>query len=112
MIIVTFHDLRILCRKPRGEEPRVQGPLDGELRRWATASALALIGFLAGAFMLSRMYSPTFFIFLALPTALADVARGVGRPVAPLSPMRWACAIAAAEVVTLAVVYGMVRLVR
>jgi O-antigen ligase len=112
MIIVTFHDLRSLYRKPRSEEPRVPEPLDGELRRWATASALALVGFLAGAFMLSRTYSPTFFIFLALPTALADVARRGGRPVAPLSPLGWAFAVAAAEVVTVAVVYGMVRLVR
>jgi hypothetical protein len=58
------------------------------------------------------MYSPTFFIFLAIPTALAEVARRAGRPVAPFSPLGWAFAVAAAEVVTLAVVYGMVRLVR
>ena len=112
MIIVTFHDLRVLFRKPGGEEPRLQGPPDGELRRWATASALSLIGFLAGAFMLSRMYSPTFFIFLGLATALADVARRAGRPVAPFSPLGWVFAVATAEVVTVAVVYGMVRLVR
>jgi putative inorganic carbon (hco3(-)) transporter len=112
MIIVTFHDLRSLYRRPRPDEPPAKDPLQGELRRWATATALALVGFLAGALMLSRTYSPTFFIFLALPTALADVARRAGRLGAPLSPVQWASAVAAAQIVTLAVVYGMVRLVR
>lgn len=112
MIVVTGHDLAVLSRTGPAPHGRPEDASGGELRRWASATGLALVGFLAGAFFLSRSYSETLFIFLALPTALADVARRLGRPVAPFSPLRWALGIGALQVVTLVVIYGMVKLVR
>ena len=112
MILVTFHDLWILSRAPRIGEGGANDSVDAEFRRWARASALALLGFLAGALLLSRAYSTTLFVFLALPTALADVARRSWPMVAPFSPLGWAAGVAALQVLTVAAAYVMVRLVR
>jgi hypothetical protein len=111
MLVVTFHDLSVLSSTTRTEKAMVHDVLDSELCRWARACGFALVGFLAGAFFLSRTYSTTLFIFLALPTALASVARRSGRSVAPFSPVGWTLGIAVLQAVTLIVVYGIVRLV-
>ena len=44
-----------------------------EARRWAHAAQLGLMGFLAGAFFLSRSYGVMFFLLLGIGTAVIDV---------------------------------------
>jgi O-antigen ligase len=111
IIVATFDDLIALYRGAAGTQGRAT-EADRELGRWPAAAALALIGFLAGALFLSRAYTTTLFVFLALPTALADVARRSGREVAPFSPMYWALRVLALEAATLVIMYAMVRFVR
>jgi len=45
---------------------------------WATSLRFSLYGFLAGAFFLSRTYTPTLYILIALAMALDQIARVSG----------------------------------
>ena len=81
-LVVTFQGLARLRRLaddlPYGEE----------FTELASATRLALVGFLASALFLSRGYSPTLFIVLGIATALI----GAGlrrRMISEPSPGRW-----------------------
>jgi O-antigen ligase len=51
------------------------GPPDGFLRQWALDTEIALVGFLSGAFFLSRTYNVVLYVLIGFAAALCRVAR-------------------------------------
>jgi O-antigen ligase len=85
---------------------------DAEEARWARACRLALAGFVAAAFFLSRTYSVLLFLVVGLATAVADLARRRGAlpPAGGAAP--WVAGIASLEVASVILFFVLVRLSR
>lgn len=70
LLLLTLDDLRLIHASTNEEA--------AELRKWARAIQVALIGFLVGSIFLSRAYDVQMFILIALGTAIAELARRRG----------------------------------
>jgi putative inorganic carbon (hco3(-)) transporter len=85
-------------------------PLSRELTACALSIRAAMAGFLAAAWLLSRAYTVTNFILVALVVALMESARRARMPEASVRPRRhWATVTLAAQVVLIAALYASVR---
>jgi len=104
LLVITLFELHSLGKLTNEE------PIDEDLRRWGRAIFLALCAFLAAGMFLSRTYTMTLYIIVALGTALADIARNSERPVFELSPMRWVTRVGALELASILMVYLFIRL--
>jgi putative inorganic carbon (HCO3(-)) transporter len=104
LLAVTLLELHRLKTLP-GDHP-----FDAAARRWAQGLQLSLIGFLTGAFFLSRTFVPTLYLVLGLAAALAAIARAANRPVTlpPLPAL--GLLVFACELAGIGVVYAMVKL--
>jgi O-Antigen ligase len=70
LLLLTLDDLRLIHASTNEEA--------AELRKWARAIQVSLIGFLVGSIFLSRAYDVQMFILIALGTAIAELARRRG----------------------------------
>jgi hypothetical protein len=70
VLLLTLDDLRLIHASANEEE--------ADLRKWARAIQVSLIGFLVGSIFLSRAYDVQLFVLIGLGTAIADVARRRG----------------------------------
>jgi O-antigen ligase len=104
IIVITLVQLRALT-KLAGTEP-----LDGDLRKWAKALQLSVIGFLTAACFLSRTFVPMLYLILGLSAALVLVAKQANKPLRMPSPPRLGTLVLAVEFATIAVVYVIVKL--
>lgn len=103
LLVVTLIELQGVKSLPDDE------PFDDAARHWAGALQLALIGFMASAFFLSRTFAPTLYLVLGLSAAVVAIARGMDRSV-PLPPLpALGMLVLACECGGLAVVYTMVK---
>ena len=102
LILVTVWSLEKLARLPR------KTPEDILFARYVTTIRAALYGFLATAWFLSRTYTETLYILLALAAVLAHMRReaypAISFPIRRLVPVT-----VALQVVSLVAVYLMVR---
>ena len=81
-----------------------------QLKHWALTLEVALLGFLTGAFFLSRTYVPMLYLILGLAVALILVAKEAKRPVwSPPLPQMIAIVLAA-EAGSMLLIYGIVKL--
>jgi len=103
LILVTVLGLEGLTRIP------VKGPQDVAFGRLVTTIRAALYGFLATAWFLSRTYTETLYILLALAAVLVHMRREAC-PWLSISMRRWVPATIALQTVSVAVFYLMVRL--
>jgi putative inorganic carbon (HCO3(-)) transporter len=70
MLMLTLDDLRLIHASTNAE--------GAELRKWARAIQISLIGFLVGSIFLSRAYDVQLFILIGLGIAVAEIARRRG----------------------------------
>ena len=70
LLLLTLDDLRLIHASTNEEA--------ADLRKWARAIQVSLIGFLVGSLFLSRAYDVQLFILIALGTAIAELARRRG----------------------------------
>jgi hypothetical protein len=103
-LLVTLRQLREL-----GALEAHRGKDSESLARWATALQLSLLSFLVSSLFLSRTYSPTLFILLGLPTALAGISRRRGIRSGPRHLLFFALQTAAFSVGTVLLSYVLVR---
>jgi hypothetical protein len=103
LIVSTLEDLRNVG--PRADE-------QPELRRWARAIGVSLLGSLVGGLLLSRAFDVILFIQLGLGVALADVARRQGALAATRGLIWLASATAAAAAASIVAVWLYMRLLR
>jgi O-antigen ligase len=104
LLVVTLIELQGL-KKLSGHEP-----FDDMARRWAEGLQLALIGFIAAAFFLSRTFVPTLYLIIGLSAALAAIARRADRAI-PLPPLpALAMLVLACELGSIGLVYAIVKL--
>jgi len=104
LIVVTFLELGTL-KNLAGDDP-----FDHTVRQWAEGLQMALIGFIAAAFFLSRTFVPTLYLIIGLAAALAVIARQSGRSI-PLPPLPLlALIVLACEVGGIGLVYAIVKL--
>jgi hypothetical protein len=73
---------------------------------------LAMVGFIVGAFFLSRGYGVLFFLVLGLGTALADIARREGRIPLPSRPLLWLGRVGVLELASIVLAWLTVRIIR
>jgi O-antigen ligase len=104
LIVITLVQLRGLTQLPGTE------PLDADLRKWAKALQLSVIGFLTAACFLSRTFVPMLYLILGLSAALVLVAKQANKPLRMPSPPRLGTLVLAVEFATIAVVYVIVKL--
>jgi O-antigen ligase len=69
LLVVAIWELQRVDDATVGDEEH------DDLRRWAFAARFSLYAFLSGAFFLSRTYSPTLYVTLAIAFVVVDVAR-------------------------------------
>jgi hypothetical protein len=105
LIVVTWAEVSSVADDSSGVP-------DPALVRDARAMRLAMVGFLVGAFFLSRSYGVMFFLVLALGTALADIARREGH--APLRGhlLLWLGGIGALELLSIVLAWLIVHVIR
>jgi putative inorganic carbon (HCO3(-)) transporter len=103
-ILVTLQQLDGLRRLADGTDEEEM------LSRWGGALRLSLISFLVSSLFLSRTYSPTLFLVLGLPTALAGVAHHRGYRVGPRHPLVFAFQLGVLTVGTVMIAYVVTRL--
>jgi O-antigen ligase len=103
-VLVTLRQLQDLAALEAN-----QGKDAESLARWATALRLSLLSFLVSSLFLSRTYSPTLFILLGLPTALAGIARQRGIRSGPTHFSLFALQTLAFTVGTIPLTYVLVR---
>jgi hypothetical protein len=70
VLFVTLDDLRLIHASTNEEA--------ADLRKWARAIQVSLIGFLVGSIFLSRAYDVQLFILIGLGIAIAEIARRRG----------------------------------
>ncbi len=70
LLLLTLDDLRLIHASTNEEA--------ADLRKWARAIQVSLIGFLVGSIFLSRAYDVQLFILIGLGTAIAELARRRG----------------------------------
>jgi hypothetical protein len=102
LIVLTLDDMRSVSRE-KGEDVT-------ELRRWAEALSLSLMGFLIGGLFLSRSYDVMLFILLGLGAATTDLARRSGYLSGSRSFVRWLYMVIAVEVASIIMVWLYMRL--
>jgi O-antigen ligase/polysaccharide polymerase Wzy-like membrane protein len=71
LLLLTLDDLRLIHASTNEEA--------ADLRKWARATQVSLIGFLVGSIFLSRAYDVQMFILIGLGTAIAELARRRGQ---------------------------------
>jgi hypothetical protein len=81
-----------------------------ELKRWAEAIVLSLIGFLVSAWFLSRTYTVLLYVLLSLAAGVFQIRRGAGGNVMSPSIVSWVPRTLLIECATLLAVYGSIRL--
>jgi putative inorganic carbon (HCO3(-)) transporter len=104
LVVVTLLELHGLTKLPGTE------PFDEMARQWAEGLQLALIGFLAAAFFLSRTFVPTLYLILGLSAAIATIARARQRSVPLPALPELGLRVLACEIAGIAVVYAIVKL--
>jgi putative inorganic carbon (hco3(-)) transporter len=105
LIVVTWTEVSTVA----GETSEEPGP---SLVRCARAMRVAMIGFLVGAFFLSRSYGVMFFLVLGLGTALGDIARREGQEPRWGHPLLWMGGIGALELASIALAWLLVHVIR
>jgi len=103
LLAVTFVQLRQF--KCKSDEV-----LDRELGRWAGALQIALIGFLAAAFLLSRTFIPLLYLLIGMSVALVLIARQENRALPTPSIIGLGTLTATCEVVTILLIYTILKL--
>jgi putative inorganic carbon (hco3(-)) transporter len=104
LLVVTLLELQRL-KNLAGD-----APFDEMARQWGEGLQLALIGFIAAAFFLSRTFVPILYLLIGLAAALAAVARAADRSV-PLPPLpALAALVLACELGAIGIVYSIVKL--
>ena len=104
LLVVTLLELQRL-KNLAGD-----APFDQMARQWGEGLQLALIGFIAAAFFLSRTFVPILYLLIGLAAALAAVARAADRSV-PLPPLpALAALVLACELGAIGIVYSIVKL--
>jgi hypothetical protein len=81
-----------------------------DLRRWASALQLSMVGFMSAAMFLSRTFIPMLYLLIGLSVALTLIARQAMRPVWMPTFPRLGSLVLAAEVASIAILYVVVRL--
>lgn len=104
LFVVTMLELHGL-KNLSGDEP-----FDDLARQWAKGLQLALIGFIAAAFFLSRTFVPTLYLIIGLSAALAAIAREENRSIPLPALPELAMLVLACELGSIGVVYTMVKL--
>jgi O-antigen ligase len=103
LVVLTLDDMRCVARV------ELEGA--GELRRWARALMLSLVGFLAGGVFLSRSYDVILFILLGVGVAIDDLARrSAGLPARGLLVRSFV--VVAVEVTSILILWLYMRLLR
>jgi putative inorganic carbon (HCO3(-)) transporter len=104
LLVVTLLELQRV-KSMHGHEQ-----IDDFARQGAEGLQLALIGFMAAAFFLSRTFVPTLYLVIGLSAALAAIVRAANRPIPlPALPELGMLALAC-ELGGIGVVYTMVKL--
>jgi putative inorganic carbon (hco3(-)) transporter len=104
LLVVTLLELQGVKSLHGGE------PFDEFARQGAEGLQLALIGFMAAAFFLSRTFVPTLYLVIGLSAALVVIVRAANRPVfRPALPELGMLAFAC-EIGGIGIVYTMVKL--
>jgi putative inorganic carbon (HCO3(-)) transporter len=104
LLVVTLLELQRV-KSMHGDEQ-----IDDFARQGAEGLQLALIGFMAAAFFLSRTFVPTLYLVIGLSAALAVIVRATNRPIPlPALPELGMLALAC-ELGGIGVVYTMVKL--
>jgi hypothetical protein len=83
LLVLAFLELRAVINAS------AQNPEHLQIQRWARTLRLSLATFLTAAFFLSRTYTLTLYVLLALTVAIADLARRQGMEFELPSPKRW-----------------------
>jgi O-antigen ligase len=103
LIAFTVLEVRRLARHPSADLP-------AEFVSSAKLLNLSLYTFLATAWFLSRTYALNLFVLVAMGVALVGIARRQDVSVAPPQPLRWSAYTLGFEVLSILLVYGMVRM--
>ena len=104
LFVITLLELHQVKTLP-GDEP-----FDAVARQWAEGLHLALIGFMAAAFFLSRTFAPTLYLIVGLSAAAAMIARGADRPIQLPSLRALGMLVLACELGAIGLVYTIVKL--
>ena len=104
LVLITFAQLHGL-KNLSGQEP-----IDTDLRRWASALQLSMVGFMSAAMFLSRTFIPMLYLLIGLSVALTLIARQAMRPVWMPTFPRLGSLVLAAEVASIAIIYVVVKL--
>ena len=105
LIVLTWTELSTLAAE-------TADPPGNSLAPCARAMRLAMVGFIVGAFFLSRGYGVLFFLVLGLGTALADIARREGRIPLPSRPLLWLGRVGVLELASIVLAWLTVRIIR
>lgn len=111
LLVLTLADLVVVARHPTlgTEHDSGEDPEAAEIVRWGRAALHSLAGFLVGALLLSRTYSPLLFLLLGVGVAAADQARRRGWLDGSPSAVQWTLRIIALEAVSIVLVSFAVR---
>jgi len=104
LLVVTLLELRALRRMAGGDS------FDESVRAWAEGLHLALVGFLAASFFLSRTFVPTLYLIIGLAAALASIARDSGKRIPLPALPALGTLVLGCEFASIAVVYAIVKL--
>jgi putative inorganic carbon (HCO3(-)) transporter len=105
VIALTWTEVSTLAAETAGVPGRSIVP-------YARAMRLAMVGFIVGAFFLSRGYGVMFFLVLGLGTALGDIARREGQITLPSHPLLWIGRVGVFEVASIVLAWLTVRIFR
>lgn len=103
ILVVTWLQLDELTKLPAPPSDSNAFP------SWANALRFSLVAFLVTSFFLSRTYTITLYLLAAMAAGLIG-ATGLFNTAAAVSPRRWVRWTFVAEIATIAIVYGFVRL--
>jgi hypothetical protein len=103
LILLTILDLNAIRKLP------VQSPEDEHLRRCARAIQLSLYGFLTAAWFLSRTYTLTLYLLIAMAAAVVSIARRSGKPLPLVSFPRLASMSMVAAMGLIVLVYMTIK---
>ncbi len=106
LIVLTVSEL-IKLRKTEARDEQT-----ASCKRWAHASELALLTFLTAAWFLSRTYSETLLLLLALAVATVNIARKAEMFPEPVSFRKWGPRTGAFACLTLGAVWTLVKIAR
>jgi hypothetical protein len=105
LIVLTWTEVSTIAAETSGVPGRSIVPC-------AQAMRLAMVGFIVGAFFLSRSYGVMFFLMLGLGTALGDIARREGQNPLPGHPVLWIGRIGLLELGSIVLAWLTVRIIR